>query len=289
MVSMIEQISLGHYYAEIGLVMRDSMLISKLVSSSEIWYNVSKDQIRKLEQVDEMFLMKLFHVPNSVPRLSLYIECAKLPVKYVCQSRRLLYYWHILHLDESELLNKFYLAQSLKPGKNDWVLQIAKDKKELKINLSDEQVKKMSKYKFKEIVMSKINALAARQFSEIQLKQKKTKQLKISDNMKPEEYLFSQNLNHDEIRTLFRLRSSTIDAKANMSSFFKENMWCRTCYLFPESQEHLLNCSDIRKSLSTVDFSGIKYEMIYGNLQDQEHIAKVYHLILQARKDILAT
>ena len=236
MVSMIEQISLGHYYFEIGLVMRDSMLISKLVSSSEIWYNVSKDQIRKLEQVDEMFLMKLFHVPNSVPRLSLYIECAKLPVKYVCQSRRLLYYWHILHLDESELLNKFYLAQSLKPGKNDWVLQISKDKKELKINLSDEKVKKMSKYKFKEIVMSKINALAARQFSEIQLKQQKTKQLKISDNMKPAEYLFSQNLNHDEIRTLFRLRSSTIDAKANMSSSFKEKMWCRTCYMFPESQ-----------------------------------------------------
>ena len=38
-VSMLEQISLGHYHFEIGLVMRDSMLVSKLVSSSEFWYN----------------------------------------------------------------------------------------------------------------------------------------------------------------------------------------------------------------------------------------------------------
>ena len=51
----------------------------------------------------------------------------------------------------------------------------------------------------------------------------------------------------------------------------------------------MLNCFDIRKSLNTVDFIGVKYEMIYGNLQDQENIAKVYHLILQARKDILET
>ena len=89
-VSMLEQISLGHYYFEIGLVMRDSMLISKLVSSSEVWYNVTKEQYRKLEEIDEMFLMKMFKAPKCVPRLSLYLECAKLPVKNVFQSRRLM-------------------------------------------------------------------------------------------------------------------------------------------------------------------------------------------------------
>ena len=47
-MSMIDQISLGHYYFEVGLVLRDSMLVSKLVSSSEVWYGVNKDQYRKL-------------------------------------------------------------------------------------------------------------------------------------------------------------------------------------------------------------------------------------------------
>ena len=286
---MLEQISLGHYYFEIGLVMRDSMLISKLVSSSEVWYNVTKEQYRKLEEIGEMFLMKMFKAPKCVPRLSLYLERAKLPVKNVCQSRRLMYYWHILHSDETELLNKFYSAQLLRPTKNDWVQQITKDKKDLNINLSDEEVKLMSKPKFKELVLRKLNAFAARQFSEIQSKQQKTKQLKISDKQQPAAYLFSQNLCQDEIRTLFKLRSSTIDVKGNMSSSYKENMWCRTCFLFPESQQHLLDCSDIRQKLPDIDFSKVKYEMIYGNLKDQECIAKIYHLILQARSDMLNT
>ena len=59
-VSMLGQITLGHYYFEVAMVLRDSMLISKLVSSSEIWYHVTKDQYRKIEQIDEMYLMKLF-------------------------------------------------------------------------------------------------------------------------------------------------------------------------------------------------------------------------------------
>ena len=35
--SMLSQVSLGHFYFETALVMRDSMLISKLVASSEVW------------------------------------------------------------------------------------------------------------------------------------------------------------------------------------------------------------------------------------------------------------
>ena len=135
--------------------------------------------------------------------------------------------------------------------------------------------------------MQKINVLAAKHFTEIQSKQQKTKHLKISDKFTPAKYLFSSKLCHDEIRTLFRLRSSTIDSKLNMSSSFKENKWCRTCFLFPESQEHLFSCVEIREKLKDVDFTNVKYDMIFRNLHDQGKIAKVYHLILQARSDIL--
>ena len=65
------------------------------------------------------------------------------------KEAHVLYYWHILHSDETELLNKFYSAQLLRPTKNDWVQQITKDKKDLNINLSDEEVKLMSKPKLK--------------------------------------------------------------------------------------------------------------------------------------------
>ena len=63
-----------------------------------------------------------------------------------------MYYWHILNRDESELLSKFYRAQSLNPDVHDWVLQVKKDKLDLDIRLSDEEIKKLSKEDLKKIV-----------------------------------------------------------------------------------------------------------------------------------------
>ena len=66
--SMLSQVSLGHFYFEIALIMRDSMLVSKLVSSSEVLYDVTKQEYKKLESVDEMFYRRLFNVQISTPK-----------------------------------------------------------------------------------------------------------------------------------------------------------------------------------------------------------------------------
>ena len=48
MISTLSRVALGHFHFQIALIFRDSMLISKLLSSSETWYNVTDDQYRKL-------------------------------------------------------------------------------------------------------------------------------------------------------------------------------------------------------------------------------------------------
>ena len=184
--------------------------------------------------------MRIFKAPKSVPRLALYIECGKLPIRFIFKVRRLLYYWHVLQLDRSELVHRFYVAQSLKPTKNDWVLQIAQDKKDLGINLDDEEVRKLTLFKFKESIQKKVNLFAARYFSDIQARQTKTQQLEISEIFKPASYLTSQKLTISEVKTLFLLRSRSITVKGNTASAYEGNMWCRTCKLFPEVQQHIL-------------------------------------------------
>ena len=87
----------------------------------------------------------------------LYSECGKIPIKYLIKIRRLLFYWHILHLDKKELLFKFLLAQTLKPSKNYWVLTIKQDLKEIDLNMNEEEIFKMTSEKFKAIVLSKVN------------------------------------------------------------------------------------------------------------------------------------
>ena len=111
--------------------------------------------------------------------------------------------------------------------------------------------------------------------------------LENSNKFKPADYLFSQNLCKEEIQTLFKLRSRTIDVKQNIESSNKNMMWCRTCFLYPESQKHFFHCADIRANVEYINFGGLDYDMIYGGVDDQEKFVKVYHLMLQARKDML--
>ena len=69
-MSTVKQVTLGHYHFEVTLIMRDSILISKMIYSSEIWYNLTKHQFTKLEKIDEMFMRRILDLPSSAPRIS---------------------------------------------------------------------------------------------------------------------------------------------------------------------------------------------------------------------------
>ena len=60
--SMLSQVSLGHFHFEIALIMRDTMLVSKLVSSSEVWYGITKTEYQKLESVN--LVQKVVECPD---------------------------------------------------------------------------------------------------------------------------------------------------------------------------------------------------------------------------------
>ena len=132
------------------------MLVSKLVASSEVWYDITKTEYQKLESIDETWLRRLVNVQISVPKESLYIETGKLPVKYIIKMRRVMYWWHLVNLSKDELLNKVYKAQKMSPNKGDWVEQLEKDKKELGLQISDEEVKTFTLEQFRRMVKRKV-------------------------------------------------------------------------------------------------------------------------------------
>ena len=100
--------------------------------------------------------------------------------------------------------------------------------------------------------------------------QSKTTKLKISESFQPAKFLFSQKLCVDEIKTLMSIQTRTIDVKENQKSSNKINMLCRTCDLQNESQQHIFQCNEIRRRLDFLNFNDLKYDMVYGNLEEQE-------------------
>ena len=56
-MATLNQVSLGYFHFQIAFILRDSLLASKLVYSSEIWYNITNEQYSKLEEIDEILLL----------------------------------------------------------------------------------------------------------------------------------------------------------------------------------------------------------------------------------------
>ena len=200
-MTILNQVSLGHYYFDIGLVMRDTILISKLVFNSEVWYNVTDKQISKLEQIDHMFLRKLLNLSRSAPREGMYMECGKLPVRFVIKTRRLMFFWHDMNKEKHEILYKFLSAQTLSSSRGDWIRQVRRDLAEIKLDLSDSEVENMPKETFKKLVKQKIETCAVKYLIEIKNAHSKTSKIEFS-KFQTAEYMKSNKLNKEEVETM---------------------------------------------------------------------------------------
>ena len=132
-ISLLEEISFGVNYFEMALLFRESMLINSLLSSSESLYNVEKKHIDKFEACDKELFSKIFGVPSTISYEAFYLETGCLPIKYILQGRRRMYYWALLNKPNTELVKKVFEVQKQFTTKNDWILQIENDLKSLDI------------------------------------------------------------------------------------------------------------------------------------------------------------
>ena len=86
----------------------------------------------------------------------LYADTGKLNLKSHIQVRRLMYLWHLLSRDESELISRVYKAQKNSRNIGDLVNILEADKQELGITMSDEEIQGVPKNTFKLFVKSKV-------------------------------------------------------------------------------------------------------------------------------------
>ena len=65
------------------------------------------------------------------------------------------------------------------------------------------------------------------------------------------------------------------------------NTLCQVCGQFPECQTHLLQCPQIVPKLKLVTKEVTDESMIYGNVEKQLAIVKIYVQVMEIRKKIL--
>ena len=67
-LSILDEICVGPFFFEIAMVLRNSLLVSSLLTNSEAWYGLTKQEIDTLESADLLLLRRIFEVPFSCPK-----------------------------------------------------------------------------------------------------------------------------------------------------------------------------------------------------------------------------
>ena len=119
-----------------------------------------QEHLTLLESADNDLLRHIFKAHSKTAVELFFLETAKIPIRFIISKRRLMYYWHIMRQNENELIKKVYDVQRLIHTKNDWYQLIVNEKEKYEIELSDEEVSKLSKFRFKRLVDKKVNTFA---------------------------------------------------------------------------------------------------------------------------------
>ena len=67
-MTILEKVSLGEYFFEMAILLRESLLLSSMLSSAEIWYNLKPKEVKALENVDLQLLSNICQQKSSTPQ-----------------------------------------------------------------------------------------------------------------------------------------------------------------------------------------------------------------------------
>ena len=148
------------------------------------WVNLKEQDIRKLEQVDEILLSKILQSEANTNNIFKYLELGVIPIRFVIMKRKILFLQYILQQEKSSLIYKVLEATMKNPLKNDFVDTCKKYLQILKMDLSFSEIENLSKWSLKKIVKVKTEIAAFRYLLEQQKKPRKNGKLSKIANIK---------------------------------------------------------------------------------------------------------
>ena len=288
-LAIINEIPLGQFKIEIGLKLREAMLINGMLFNSEAWHGISDVEIQMLERVDELLLCSLVGGHAKTPVEFLYLETGSLPIRYIISCRRMTYLHTILTRSDEELTKRVYIAQRESPTKGDFFNLVTEDFKKICKILDEEKIVSKSKEAHKRNIKTTIMIAAFQDLKERQSKHSKVKDIHY-DKLETQQYMKSQLFTNEEVNLLFAIRSRMIDSKSNFKSkYIKDDLTCRICHKAEENQFHLLHCKVLNDVLKSNDIISeqVKYEDIYSEHKKQKLVTSIFAKLLNIRKQML--
>ena len=272
-ITVLEGIPFGKQYFKIGMILRDSLLVSSMLFNSEAWYNVTNKELELLESTDLSLLRQLLKAPKGTPKEMFYLELGIIPFRDIMIGRRLNFLHTILNEDPKSLIHRFFQAQCKQKTKKDWVTMVENDLEYLELNhLCFETIRNMKKLTFRNLVKKKIEDKTLKKLENLKKNHSKVKHLE-HNAMVMQKYLQpnSVKMSKADAQLIFKLRCQVTQAKFNLKGKY-DKLECRACKIEEETQKHIVECKVLSKEKEKVE-----YEKIYeGTVIEKLIIARKF-------------
>ena len=152
------------------------------------------------------------------------MELGQVPARFDIIKLRLYFLKYILQQDPESTISKMYQLQIENPKRGDWASTANKNLQDLKINLSNEEIRKMPRSTFNNLVRNKCRENAFEYFTNKRGKKGKDfnyKSLKMSEYLLP-----NKELSIEQQRTIFEIRNNMAKIKSNFCSEKENNSKC---------------------------------------------------------------
>jgi hypothetical protein len=262
---MLDYMCLGSFKYEVMVTLRNALLINSMLANAAVWYGVNKADLEQLEKVDSSLLAGCLAATHTTPRVMIYLSLGCIPVRFILQSRRILFLHYILSQDKESMIYKFFMAMVADPKKGDWWLSTKHDLESLNLSYNFSQIQSFTKTQFKKIVSDAITMAAFNYLNSEKLKLSKIKHIKF-DSLKMQPYLLPQSkLTQIESQFMFHAKSRMLNVAVNYpgTQGFKGCAICRA----PNSQDdqrNLLSCPQLVPNQTLVE-DNVTYDDLFSD------------------------
>jgi hypothetical protein len=284
-MGILSEVDMGVHQLEAGLRLREAILISSLLYSSEAWSGVTEKHISRLEVVDSALLKRLTGSHAKCPSEFHHLETGTWKLRHHLTYLRLMYHHHILTREDDETIKKIYFKQKEENVKGDWYQLLKSDFIFIEKDLNENEIMSTPKNVYKNQMKSLINKAAFKYF--LSVKENHTKLNNVTyKKFQLQPYLASKNISNEEKQLLYKLRSKCHDSKTNFKKMHKNNLQCVFGCSTSEDQEHsFIHCLPIVSKINKC--SKEQYNHIFGRLEEQIIIIKTFKKIERLRQHII--
>ena len=142
--------------------MREGLLVGGMLTNSESWINMTTKNIDELEKPDGILQRKVLSTTGNPSKSFMMLELGLIPIRYVLMQKLLQILHYLIKQDKESMLSKAFRVLQADSRKGDFVDLSSRDKTELDIVLTDEEIEAMSKRQWKRLIKQKTKLAAFR-------------------------------------------------------------------------------------------------------------------------------